>query len=478
MTQFSSPLTALFLLCILSQASNAAEKLLRPAQDRPNFIIIFCDDMGYADIGPFGAEGYETPNLNRMAAEGMVFTDFHVGYAVCSPSRSAILTGCYPKRISVNGNFSPNSKTGLHPDEMTIADVLKQEDYATACFGKWHLGHEKEFLPTSQGFDEFYGVPYSHDMWNLHPENGTRYNFPVLPLYEGTRVIKTELTEEDQKTHTRKLTSRTVQFIEKNKNHPFFIYLPHPLPHVPLYMGPDFEGKTKRGTYGDVVEELDWSVGQILNTLDETGIRENTLVVFTSDNGPWLRYGDHGGSAGPLREGKGTFFEGGYRVPGIMSWPGKIEQGVVNNKFASTIDLLPTFATLAGASLPKNRPIDGEDIGPLLMGNEPETYSRGFLYWSGRRLSAVRGGKWKLVFPGNYTVWSKGGGGLPGHDQTSESIELSLFNLDTDVGETTNVIDQYPNIVARLQKFAAAARLDLGDAETPGKGIRPLGGQK
>jgi arylsulfatase A len=470
MTLFLRFLASLVFLCSLSLFSRAA--------DKPNFIIIFCDDMGYADIGPFGAEGYETPHLNRMAEEGMVFTDFHVGYAVCSPSRSAILTGCYPKRISVNGNFGPTSKTGLHPDEMTIADVLKQEGYATACFGKWHLGHEKEFLPTSQGFDQFYGVPYSHDMWNLHPENGTRYNFPVLPLYEGTRVIKTELTEEDQKTHTRKLTSRAVQFIEKNKNHPFFIYLPHPLPHVPLYMGPNFEGKTKRGNYGDVVEELDWSVGQILNSLDENDIRENTLVVFTSDNGPWLRYGDHGGSAGPLREGKGTFFEGGYRVPGVMTWPGKIEQGVVNDKFASTIDLLPTFAKLAGASLPKNRPIDGEDIGPLLMGNEPENYCRGFLYWSSRRLSAVRGGKWKLVFPGTYTVWSGGGGGLPGHGQSRESIELSLFNLDTDVGETTNVIDQFPQIVARLQRFAATARLDLGDAEIPGKGIRPLGGQQ
>lgn len=444
---------------------------------KPNFIIIFCDDMGYADIGPFGAEGYETPHLNRMAEEGMVFKDFHVGYAVCSPSRAAINTGCYPKRISVNGNFGPNSKTGLHPDEWTIADVLKQENYATACFGKWHLGHEPEFLPTSQGYDEFYGIPYSHDMWELHPENGTRYNFPVLPLYEGSRVIKKQLTPEDQKHHTRTITNRTVQFIETNKDKPFFIYLPHPMPHVPLYTTDAFAGKTKRGPYGDVIEEIDWSVGQILNALDDNGIRENTLVVFTSDNGPWLRYGDHGGSAGPLREGKGTFFEGGYRVPGIMTWPGKIKQGVINNKFASTIDLLPTFAALAGAQLPKNRPIDGENIAPLLMGKEPSNYSRGFLYWSGRRLSAVRGGKWKLVFPGNYTVWKGGGGGLPGHEQIRESIELSLFNLDVDVGETTNVIDQYPNVVARLQKFADSARLDLGDGETPGNGVRPLGGQ-
>lgn len=466
---------SLFLCLVLLPLTLSAKN--HSESSKPNFIIIFCDDMGYADIGPFGAEGYETPHLDRMAAEGMVFTDFHVGYAVCSPSRAAINTGCYPKRISVNGNFGPNSKTGLHPDEWTIADVLKQENYATACFGKWHLGHEPEFLPTNQGYDEFYGIPYSHDMWELHPENGTRYNFPILPLYEGTQVIKKHITPEDQKFHTRSITERTVQFIEKNKEQPFFIYVPHPMPHVPLYTTDSFEGKTKRGAYGDVIEEIDWSVGQILNALDKNGIRENTLVVFTSDNGPWLRYGDHGGSAGPLREGKGTFFEGGYRVPGIITWPGKIEQGAVNAKFASTIDLLPTFAKLAGAQLPKNRPIDGKDIGPLLLGKEPSDYSRNFLYWSGRRLSAVRGGKWKLVFPGTYTIWKGGGGGLPGHEQISETIELSLFNLDIDVGETTNVIDQYPNVVARLQQFADSARLDLGENQTPGKEVRPLGGQ-
>jgi arylsulfatase A len=449
------------------------------AQDKPNFIIIFCDDMGYADIGPFGAQGYETPNLNRMAKEGMVFTDFHVGYAVCSPSRAAINTGCYPKRVGINGNFGPTSTTGLNPDEWTIADVLKQEGYATAAFGKWHLGHQPAFLPTSQGYDEFYGIPYSHDMWELHPENGTRYNFPILPLYEGTKIIKKQVTPADQKLHTRNMTLRTVQFIEKNKNNPFFIYLPHPMPHVPLYASDEFAGKTERGIYGDVVEEIDWSVGQILDTLDKNGLRKNTLVVFTSDNGPWLRYGDHGGSAGPLREGKGTFFEGGFRVPGIMSWPGKIKQGVVNPKFASTIDLLPTFANLAGASLPKDRPIDGKNITALLMGKEGSKYSRDFLFFSGSRISGVRSGKWKLVFPGNYTVWKGGGGGLPGHEQIIETIGLSLFDLEADVGETTNVIDKHPKVVARIQKIADRAREDLGDGpDHPGKSVRPLGGQR
>ncbi|QXD25680.1 sulfatase [Opitutia bacterium ISCC 51] len=473
MTRLTRFLVTLLAFSIVSSFLQAA----RPADDRPNFIIIFCDDMGYADIGPYGAEGYETPNLNRMAAEGMVFKDFHVGYAVCSPSRAAINTGSYPKRVSVNNNFGPNSKTGLHPDEWTIADVLKQKDYATACFGKWHLGHEPEFLPTSQGYDEFYGVPYSHDMWELHPEIGTRYNFPILPLYEGTKVIKKQITPEDQKYHTKKITERTVSFIEKNKDMPFFVYLPHPMPHVPLYTTDEFEGKTKRGEYGDVIEEIDWSVGQILNSLDDHGIRKNTLVVFTSDNGPWLRYGDHGGSAGPLRQGKGTFFEGGYRVPGVMTWPGKIEQGKISNKFASTIDLLPTFAKLAGAPMPKGRPVDGIDISDLLMGKEPSNYTRGFLYWSGRKLSAVRGGKWKLIFPGNYIVWSGGGGGQPGHGQEVKEIGLSLYNLETDVGETTNLADQYPNIVARLKRFADEARKTLGDSDKEGTEIRPLGGK-
>ncbi len=463
-------LRAVCTLCFLA--------LTATAQSKPNFIVIFCDDMGYADIGPFGAEGYATPHLDRMAREGMVFTDFHVGYAVCSPSRAAILTGCYPKRISVNGNFGPNSNTGLHTDEWTIADVLKQVGYATACFGKWHLGHLPQFLPTSQGFDTFYGVPYSHDMWELHPENGTRYNFPILPLYEGTTVIKKQLTPDDQKLHTQKLTQRTVEFIEKNKDNPFFVYLPHPMPHVPLYTSEEFTDASQHSEYGDVIAEIDWSVGEILDALDENGIRDKTLVVFTSDNGPWLRYGDHGGSAGPLREGKGTFFEGGYRVPGIMTWPGSIKSGVANEHFASTIDLLPTFAQLAGAELPEDRPVDGVDIQFLFDGKPKEENDRAFFHYSGQRLSAVRQGKWKLVFPGSYRVWSGGGGGLPGHGSELRGVPLSLFDLDSDVGETHNLVDQHPTVVRRLQKLAAGARETLGDGpDNPGPEVRPLGGR-
>lgn len=460
----------LFFVCAL--CLHAASLLGQP---KPNFIVIFCDDMGYADIGPFGAKGYRTPNLDRMATEGMIFTDFHVGRAVCSPSRSALITGSYPKRVSVNGNFMPTSKTGLNPNEFTIAEVLKQRNYATACFGKWHLGHQAEFLPTSQGFDEFYGLPYSHDMWNLHPENDTKYHFPGIPLYEGATIINPELTEDDQKAHTRNLTNRAVQFIEKNKTHPFLIYLPHPLPHVPLLMGTDFNGKTERGAYGDVLEEIDWSVGKILDTLDSNDLRENTLVVFTSDNGPWLRYGDHGGSAGPLREGKGTYFEGGFRVPCIMSWPGRIQEGTVNKQFAATLDLLPTFASLADAPLQKDRIIDGQDISPLLFGRESKDYNRTFYYYDGPNLNAVRNGKWKLILPSTYRVWEKGNGGLPGQKATRKEMPLSLFNLETDVGETTNLVDQYPLIVDKLQDLAKIARKDLGDGKIEGLNVRPLG---
>ena len=465
-----TPLLVLVSFLVISGLHAAAE-----FGSEPNFIVIFCDDMGYADIGPFGAKGYETPNLNRMAAEGMIFTDFHVGRAVCSPSRSAILTGSYPKRVSVNSNFMPTSKTGLNPDEVTIAEVLKQQNYATACFGKWHLGHEAEFLPTNQGFDEFYGLPYSHDMWNQHPENGTKYHFPAMPLYEGANVINPELTVADQEAHTRKLTERTVQFIEQNKTNPFFIYLPHPLPHVPLLMGPDFKGKTARGAYGDVVEELDWSVGQILDALDANDLRENTLVIFTSDNGPWLRYGNHGGSAGPLREGKGTHFEGGYRVPCIISWPGTIPSGTINNQFAATLDLLPTFAALADAPLPHNRIIDGQDIRPLLRDETPADYERTFYYYQGPNLNAVRKGKWKLILPSSYTVWAKGQDGLPGQKRTRHDQLLSLYNLDTDLSETINIAAQHPRIVTELQALATTARQDLGDGKTEGANVRPLG---
>ena len=437
----------------------------------PNFIVIFCDDMGYADIGPFGAQGYETPNLDQMANEGVKFTDFYVGRSFCSPSRAALMTGCIPTRVGIGGNFGPHSTTGLNPEETTIAEILKTKGYATACFGKWHLGHQEPFLPTNQGFDVFFGLPYSNDMWPFHP--GVRHlpieqrikRWPHLPLYEGSKVINPQIMPEDQVTLTRSLTERAVQFIEDKKDTPFFIYLPNPQPHVPLFASEEFQGKTTRGLFGDVLSEIDWQVGKIIETLKAHQLDENTCIVFTSDNGPWLSYGDHAGSAGPLREGKGTNFEGGFRVSCLMRWPGKIPAGSVTNEIAATMDLLPTFCHLADSELPE-RKIDGRDISALML--TPESASSPhkvfFHYDGGNRLAAVRSGKWKLMFPQNYNSPIPGSGGLPGKNQ-KKRIDLSLFDLEADVGETTNLAEDNPEIVARLKLAAQRMRRDLGDGK-------------
>ncbi len=448
----------------------------------PNFIIIFCDDMGYADIGPFGAEGYQTPHLDRMAAEGMKFTDFYVGRSFCSPSRAALLTGCIPTRVGVGGNFGPHSKTGLHPGEMTIADMLKQKGYATACFGKWHLGHLPKFLPPNQGFDEYFGIPYSNDMWPFHP--GVRHlpmeqrlkKWPHLPLFEGTTIINPKIMPEDQVTLTRTLANRAVDFIGKHKEEPFFIYLPNPQPHVPLFASETFQGKTARGLYGDVISEIDWGVGQIIAALQEHGIDDRTCIVFSSDNGPWLSYGDHAGSAKPLREGKGTNFEGGFRVSCLMRWPGKIPAAAVCSEVAGTIDLLPTIAAFSDAPLPKNK-IDGKDITDLMTGKQgaKSPHEVFYHYDGGNRLVALRSGKWKLMFPQSYNSPIGGSGGLPGKGRRLQ-IELSLFDLEADIGETTNVAGQHPEVVKRLQEAADEMRKELGDGkQNVGTERRPLG---
>lgn len=447
----------------------------------PNFVIIFCDDMGYADIGPFGAEGYRTPHLDRMAREGMKFTDFYVGRSFCTPSRAALLTGCIPTRIGIGGNFGPKSTTGLNPDEMTIAEVLKQKGYATACFGKWHLGHMPKFLPPNQGFDEYFGIPYSNDMWPFHP--GVRHlpmeqrlkRWPHLPLYEGTKVINPRVMPEDQVHLTMRLFERAVTFIEKQRDKPFFVYLPSPQPHVPLFVSKKYEGKTERGLFGDVISEIDWGVGRINEALKKHGIDENTIVVFTSDNGPWLSYGDHAGSAKPLREGKGTNFEGGFRVPCLMRWPGRIPAGKVCGEMAGTIDLLPTFARLAGAPLP-GKTIDGKDISDLMFGKpDAKTPHEVFYHYDGgNRLMALRSGKWKLMFPQSYNSPLPGEGGIPGKGRR-KNLELSLFDLENDIGETTNVAAEHPGIVARLQRYADQIRKDLGHGKEAGPGRRPIG---
>ena len=351
----------LLILAVLSTQS------ISRAADLPNIVLIFTDDQGYGDVGCYGAKAYTTPNLDRMAAEGVKFTDFYVAQAVCGASRAALLTGCYPNRIGIKGAPGPNSKIGINAAETTIAEVVKQKDYATAIFGKWHLGDSKKFLPVHHGFDEYYGLPYSNDMWPYHPNvlhlpmKDRLKKWPVLPMIEGDEIVDPEVTPEDQTKLTGDYTRRAVKFIGENKDRPFFLYLAHSMPHVPLYTSKGFSGKTEQGTYGDVIHEIDWSVGQVLEALATHGLDEKTLVIFTCDNGPWLAYGNHAGSAGPLREGKATAWEGGVRVPCIMRWPGKIKAGSVCEEPAMTIDILPTLAGLTGAPLPKLK-IDGDKI--------------------------------------------------------------------------------------------------------------------
>jgi arylsulfatase A len=410
--------------------------------DKPNVVVIFTDDQGYADVGCYGAKGFSTPNVDRMAAEGMKFTDFYSAAPICSPSRAALLTGCYPPRVSIPRVLFPQDNVGLNPDEVTIADLLKASGYATACIGKWHLGHLPKFLPTRQGFDCYFGIPYSNDM-------------SPLPLIEQEETIE---TEPDQSQLTRRYTQKAVEFIKKNKDKTFFVYLPHTMPHIPLFASKNFSGKSERGLYGDVIEEIDWSVGEILKTLKEFGLDEKTLVIFTSDNGPWLSKGERGGSALPLRDGKFSTYEGGMRVPCIMRWPGKISAGTVCSEVAVTIDFLPTLAKLAGATLPAGRIIDGKDISGLMTESGARSPHEAFFYYSKLRLNAVRSGKWKLVF-----------------DRKKKTSVL--YNLQADIGEQHDVSAQYPDIVRKLTVLAEKMREDIGDSakKIKGKNVRPIG---
>ena len=430
---------------------------------RPNVVLIFADDLGYGDVGCYGAKGYETPNIDRLAKEGVRFTDFYVAQAVCSASRAALLTGRYPNRVGIVGALGPGAKNGIRADELTLAEVFKSRGYATAIYGKWHLGDRDPYLPTDHGFDEYFGLPYSNDMWPDHPTNK---NFPPLPLMEGKKVVQ---TQPDQRQLTTSYTQRAVSFIDRHKSEPFFLYVPHSMPHVPLFVSEQFAGRTERGLFGDVIAEIDWSVGQVLEALKRNGLEDNTLVIFSSDNGPWLSYGDHAGSAGPLREGKGTTFEGGVRVPAVFRWPAKIAAGTTCGEPAMTIDLLPTVATLIGAEIPAGHVLDGRDIGPLLRGESGarSPHEALYFYWD-RQLQAVRSGKWKLHFPHGYRTMTnkRGAGGMPG-DYRPARIELALYDLQADPGETTNVAAQHPEVVERLTRLADRARRDLGD--TPPK---------
>ena len=483
----SIPLGSAFLVVALLIAGMTAVRPAHSADPPPNVVIIFIDDMGYADIGPFGATGYPTPNLNRMAAEGRKFTDFCVSSAVCSASRSALLTGCYHKRIGISGALGPKSKIGINANETTIAEICRSKGYRTAIYGKWHLGHNPKFLPTNHGFDEFYGIPYSNDMWPLHPATvaARRKNpnapssWAELPMIKDTKVVIDSVQPEDQEVMTKQFTERAVEFIRRDPDQPFFLYLPHPMVHVPLFVSDDFRGKSGRGLFGDVVMEVDWSVGQVLGAIEDIGVERNTLVVFTSDNGPWMSYGTHAGKATPLREGKGTMFEGGYREPTLMWWKGKIPAGTTCDTFASTIDLLPTIAGLIDAELPEHK-IDGHDIRPLLFG-EPSAESphEAFACYYKGELEAVRDDRFKLVFPHKYRTLNGhpgGTGGLPiGYQQAM--AKRALYDLDNDIGETTDVSAKFPDVVVRLEAAAERYRKELGDKLTGAKGseIRPAG---
>jgi len=452
------------------------------AQQPTNFIVILLDDMGYGDLTVTGASNYHTPNIDRLCNEGMRFTNFYAAQAVSSASRAGLLTGCYPNRVGFAGALDHTAKIGLSQNEETIAQMLKKKNYVCGAFGKWHLGHLQQFLPIHHGFDEYYGLPYSNDMWPFHPQNGSYY--PDLPLIEGDRIVNPKVTPEDQKQLTTQYTERAVQFIEKNKNNPFFLYLAHSMPHVPLYVSDKFEGKSKQGLYGDVMMEIDWSVGEILKELKKLGLDKNTLVVFTSDNGPWINYGNHAGSTGGLREGKGTVFEGGQRVPCIMRWPGKIPAGAICNQLASAIDLLPTFANISGSPLPPLR-IDGVNIISLMTTAEAVSSPRNYFlyYYHKNDLEAVRNDRFKLVLPHKgrtYEGFLPGNDGSPGQVIEFSPFEMALFDMRRDPGERYDVKELYPEVVAELTKIAEEARKDLGDdlVGEKGTGRRPIGEAK
>jgi arylsulfatase len=452
------------------------------APSLPNVIVIFCDDLGYGDIGAFGCKAYSTPRLDEMAREGRVMSNFHVAQAVCSASRAALLTGCYSNRLGIHGALSPASKVGISDEELTMAEMFKAKGYATGMAGKWHLGHHPAFLPLQHGFDEYYGLPYSNDMWPFHPEAKPGV-FPPLPLYEGNNVIDSNVTADEQKSLTGSYTDRAVRFIERNKDRPFFFYLAHSMPHVPLFVSDRFAGKSGAGLYGDVIQEIDASVGAVLDALKRVGVDNKTIVVFSSDNGPWLSYGNHAGTSAGLREGKGTSWEGGTRVPFIARWPGRIPADTRTNEMAMTIDLLPTFAKLIGGELP-TQTIDGRDIWPLLSG-APDAKGPHTSYWSyyaNNELQAIFSGdgRWKLVLPHSYrTLGSRSPGvdGRPAGYGPAKVLAPELYNLEIDRGETRNIAEAHPEIVERLSAEAEAARFELGDSLTRrvGRGQRQPG---
>jgi arylsulfatase A-like enzyme len=431
---------------------------------KPNLVIILIDDMGYGDIHPFGSQLNRTPNLDRMAREGIKLTSFY-GAPVCTPSRAQMLTGCYANRVSLPRVLAPASPIGLNPKEHTIADLLKAQGYATMAIGKWHVGDQPEFLPTRHGFDHYYGLPYSNDMGSRTNAAGKSNGYPPLPLLQDEKVVEAPV---DQDTLTARYTDQAVKFIRDNRDHPFFLYLAHTAVHVPLHPGPAFKGKSHNGLYGDWVEETDWSVGRVLDTLKQLKLDDNTLVLFTSDNGPWLVMKNQGGVAGPLRGGKATTWEGGMREPTIAWWPGKIPTNAICDAVASEMDVLPTFVKLAGGEVPTDRKIDGLDIWPLLSGKSQTSPHKALYYYYQERLQAVRSGPWKLA------ITPQGTGRAKGAPTPATFDKPRLYNLDGDIGEKTNVASQHPEVVAQLQHLIRQMDADLGRT-CNGPGVRPPG---
>ncbi|MDB5391666.1 MAG: atsA 3 [Planctomycetaceae bacterium] len=448
--------TSLVFAVLLTGGAVAAAE----ATQKPNVVVIFIDDLGYADIGPFGATKQKTPHLDRMAREGMKLTSFYAA-PVCSVSRAQLLTGCYGARISVPGVYFPGSKNGLNPNEVTIAERLREHGYATMCVGKWHVGDQPEFLPTRQGFDRYFGIPYSNDMQQTSTVTGKK----VVPLLRDDKVFEL-LTDEQQSRIVERYTDEAVGFIRTHKDKPFFLYLPHTAVHTPIWPGEKFRGKSANGRFGDWVEEVDWSVGRVLDTLRELKLDQNTLVVFTSDNGPWLVKGADGGSALPLRGGKGSTWEGGVRVPTIAWWPSKIAPGSVCDAVAGTIDLLPTAVSIAGGKVPAEPVIDGRDISTLLFGKSTTSSRETHYYFAGYNLQAVRQGPWKLAIATQAESMGKG-------TNADAAQNPRLYNLDQEIGEQTNLAAKYPEIVVKLKELAAKMTAEIGGSSATAR--RPAG---
>lgn len=439
----------------------------------PNFVIIFADDQGYGDLSCFGSTKIQTPNIDRLAKEGRRFTNFMVASPVCTPSRAALLTGCYPKRVGLHQHvLFPASKKGLNPQEHTIADQMRALGYATACFGKWHLGHHPETLPQQHGFDTYMGIPYSNDM--NHPDNKGKPKLPSdelwrnqettlthwnTPLMENEEIIELPV---DQRTVTRRYTDKAIDFVTENKERPFFLYLPHSMPHIPLYVPDDAYDPDPQNAYTCVIEHIDAEVGRLMDTIRELGLAENTYVIYTSDNGPWLQFKNHGGSAGPLRAGKGTTFEGGQRVPCVMWGPGRIPAGTVCGDLMGTIDLLPTIAGLTDSELPAEHKIDGMDLSHLVLGKPGSTMRAEFVHYTSHgELEGIRQGRWKLL------VKSKSQN-RNNSETEAKPPEIMLFDLGNDLGEAQNLAASNPEVVRNLR-----ARMVELDAEVTENARKP-----